>query len=119
MDILAMPSNTIKMDQSFKRNLVILDHIVSMRNKEDRDKVLQIVLKDKEIISAIRQIATNLLQGYYTVEDEGKRAQLKEFKQAIIDIHKKKSVIKTIEQHGYGFLPILLPILLSLIESGT
>lgn len=104
------------MASNLKKNLNLLEFILSIKNQEDREQMLFIALKNHEMKKTIKEIVKNYLMQTYKVDDPVARQQLSQYKGAIMKIHQRRSVQETLTQDGYGFLPILIPLVTALID---
>ena len=79
--------------------------------------MLLIALKNNDIKRTIKEIVENFLGRTYEITDPDKRNELRQYKQAMMKIHQRRSVQDTIMQDGYGFLPILIPLVTALFDA--
>ena len=101
---------------NLKRNLRVLEFIFSIKNREDRDQMFFIALKNHEMKKTIKEVVKNYLNQTYEVTDADTRHQLRQFREAMMKIHQRRSVKHTLMQDGYGFLPILVPLVTALLD---
>lgn len=104
------------MTDQLKKHLYVLEFIISIKNQSDREQMLKIALKNHEMKKAIKEIVKNYLNQTYEVTDPGTRHQLRQYREAMMKIHQRRSVQETLLQDGYGFLPILIPLVTALLD---
>lgn len=105
------------MADTLRKHLHVLEFILSIKNQTDREQVLLIALKNHEIKKTIKQIVGNYLKQTYEITDPDTRHQLRNYREAMIKIHQRRSVQETLMQDGYGFLPILIPLVTALLDA--
>ena len=105
-----------KVADTLRKHLLVLEFIFSIKNQTDREQTLLIALKNHEIKKTIKEIVENYLEQTYEITDPDTRNQLRKHKEAMIKIHQRRSVKETLMQDGYGFLPILIPIVTALLD---
>lgn len=93
----------------------ILEAISHIRLKADRDLVIRIFCKNKKFIKAMKEIAKNTVEGNIPLSAKDKQ-RLKKQKKVLIALAGKGGK-RTLRQTGAGFLPILIPIVSSILGS--
>lgn len=107
------------MTEKLRKLLHVLEFILSIKNQSDREQMLLLALKNHEMKKAIKEIVGNYIKQTYEVTDSDAKTQLRQYKEAMIKIHQRRSVQETLMQDGYGFLPILIPLVTALLDAVT
>ncbi|MDI9312369.1 MAG: hypothetical protein QM535_19320 [Limnohabitans sp.] len=103
------------MSDKVKKNLESLVFISKLKNIKTRKKILSLFVNDKSFCDAIREIVLNTINKVIPLSAIEKK-KLKPYKKVLLNFNKRrKNNKKRIIQSG-GFLPILIPILLSLLK---
>ena len=109
------------MSERLQKNIKVLCAIAANRNPKSRKLQLKHICEDTDIASCLREICKNLVNNKIPLKAKHVK-QLRKHKRIIREIAKKKNSkqkkSQLVQQSG-GFLPILLPIvstLLSLIK---
>jgi hypothetical protein len=86
-----------------------------VKSKDDRGVVIRIFSKDKDFVKAIKEIASNTVNKNIplTVSD---KIKLKKYKSVLLDLSYKGGK-KSLVQSGGGFLPLLVPIVTTVLSS--
>lgn len=105
------------MADNLRKYLHVLDFILRITNQADREQMLLIALKNHDIKKVIKEIVENYLKQTYEITDPNRRHQLRQYKEAMMKIHQRRSVQETLMQDGYGFLPILIPLVFELLDA--
>lgn len=103
------------MSTNLQEFLPILEAISSIKLKADRDLVVRIFCKNDNFVKAIKEIATNTVEGNIPLEIEDK-LKLRKQKAVLIALAGKRGK-QALRQRGAGFLPILLPIISTILGS--
>jgi hypothetical protein len=111
------------MSSKLKQSISILQYISTIRDKKLRLANLRYASRDPRIYLALREIAYNAIRGNIKVpKNIVKKLNSERYKRVLRELaNKQKSKAKQrqlVEQSG-GFLPYLIPIVVSLIESLT
>jgi hypothetical protein len=101
------------------RNLIkTLEMVASIKDIRKRNQVLKLLSNKPELYKALREIAHNTVNKNIKLEPHHK-TKLRKYKQTFIDLSVKSKGIRKkkalVEQSG-GFLPILIPLVLSLLN---
>lgn len=103
------------MSENLKSFLPVLQAIAKIKLNSDRLEVIKIFSKDKKFVKAIKEIAANTVNKNIPLTAKDK-VSLRRHKQVILDLASKGGK-KTLVQSGGGFLPLLIPIVSTVLGS--
>lgn len=103
------------MSENLRKFFPILELISQIKKKSDRDQVIQIFCRDKNFVKAIKEIATNTVEGNIPLSNIDK-LKLRKQKSVLIALSNKGGK-RVIHQQGAGFLPLLIPIVSTILSS--
>jgi hypothetical protein len=111
------------MSTSLKESISVLEYICSIKDKKLRSQNLKYVSKDPRIYSALREIAHNAVRGNIKISKNlMKKLNNMRYKRVIYELSKKQKSRRKqrqlVEQSG-GFLPYLIPAVVSIISALT
>ena len=104
------------MSDNLQRTIHILKLISEVKNTKTRNALLKDFSSNTKLRKALREIASNVVKRNIPLSQADKK-RLRKFEKVIYDLSRYKSNKKTKElfcQSG-GFLPYLIPIVLSLL----
>jgi len=109
------------MSERLHKNVKILCAIAANKNSKSRKTQLNHICEDADIASCLREICKNLVNNRIPLQ-AGHVKKLRKHKKLIRELAKKKNSKKKkkelVKQSG-GFLPVLLPIVASLLSTLT
>jgi hypothetical protein len=106
------------MSTNLQRNWQVLKLVASVNSPALRKKLLTQLCKSDDFLKALREICKNTVSRRVPLTTQQAK-RLKRHKQAIFDLSDKKTPVtrrrKLAEQSGGAILPILIPIVASLL----
>lgn len=106
------------MSAQLRECLAVLDFVASIKVPKLRQQLLKVLKSQPKYYIALREIAYNTVRKNLILSSKEKQ-RLKKHKRVLVDLAKKqksaKKKKKLVEQSG-GFLPILLPLVASLLS---
>lgn len=103
------------MSENLKSYLPILKVISEIKSKKDRVVVLNIFSKKPSFVKAIKEIAVNTVNKNIQLDIKQKKS-LRKHKEALVKLSNRGGK-QVVLQNGGGFLPILLPIVSTILTS--